>query len=94
MFSILGGLMCGTRCSEGQDHVFAGPKVGRISMPVWSMISDVSFEFKTIYYFFWILASVEILRRQGCQFMAKHLNLGFEPKTVALQSSCRSLRIL
>lgn len=92
MFSILGGLMCGTRCSEGQDRVFAGPKVGRISMPVWSMISDVSFENDLFY--FWILASVEILRRQGCQFMAKHLNLGFEPKTVALQSSCRWLGIL
>lgn len=52
MFSILGGLMCGTRCSEGQDRVFTGPKVGRISMPVWSMISDVSFEFGTICYFF------------------------------------------
>lgn len=43
------------RGSEGQDHIFVGPKVGRIWMPVWSMISDVSFEFGTIC--FWILAS-------------------------------------
>lgn len=36
------------RGSEGQDYILVGPKVGRISMPVWSMISDVSFEFATI----------------------------------------------
>lgn len=42
------------RGSEGQDHIFVGPKVGRISMPVWSMISDVSFEFGTICFGFWL----------------------------------------
>lgn len=39
------------RGDAGRNHIFVGPKVGRISMPVWSMISDVSFEFGTICFF-------------------------------------------
>lgn len=39
------------RGSQGWNRIFDGPKVGRISMPVWSMISDVSFEFGTILFF-------------------------------------------
>lgn len=43
------------RGGQGWNRIFVGPKVERISMPVWPMISDVSCEFGTIW------ASVEIL---------------------------------